>query len=106
VIPWFVITIASYVLTLAVLMPAIMQAATGTGTSAALSRRMALFPMLIAAVGAVLSLGKDIFFLTMTRRKLYSEFREMAVRIVAPIHFSPPKPVASPLIPPPVASAR
>jgi hypothetical protein len=106
VIPWFVITIASYVLTLAVLMPAIMQAATGTGTSAALSRRMALFPMLIAAVGAVLSLGKDIFFLTMTRRKLYSEFREMAVRIVAPIHFSRPTPVASPLIPPPVNSAR
>jgi len=106
VIPGLVITFASYLVSMLVLMPAIMQGATGTGVAAAVNRRIALFPMLIAGVAAVLSLAKDAFFLILARRKLHTQFRDMAVQAVAPIHISPRKVAPIPVAAPPMISSR
>lgn len=92
VIPWFGITFASYLLSMIVLMPAIMKSATATGTSTMITSRIALYPLLVAMVAGVLALAKDVLFITLARRKLHSQFREMAVRIVAPIHLATPMP--------------
>lgn len=106
VIPWFVITFASYLISVLVLMPVFMQASTGTGTAAAITGRMAWFPFLITTVAAVLALAKDIFFVVLSRRKLNSQFREMAVRAVAPIHVAPPPPLPRPTTPSPMIPAQ
>ncbi len=86
VLPWFVITFASYLISFLVLMPLFAQSAAGSGASAAFARRMAFFPLLITAVAGLLAVAKDVFFILLARRKLNSQFREMAVRAVAPIH--------------------
>ena len=51
-------------------------------------------------------MGKDIFFFMLARRKLYSNFRDMAVRAVVPIHFVVPPPASPPAASPPVIAAK
>ncbi len=63
-------------------------------------------PLLGAVLTTALTVGKDILFATWARRRLFSSFRELAVRAVAPVHI--PKPVG-PTPPPmrlPVGGAR
>ncbi len=100
IIPWFAITFASYLLTFAVLMPLLMQAAAGSGTATALTNRMAFFPFLLTAVTGLLALAKDVFFVMLARRKLYSQFREMAVPSVSPVQVTV-RPQAPPAAAPP-----
>jgi hypothetical protein len=54
------------------------------------------YPFLTTVFTGILSLAKDIFFTALARRKLYSEFRELAVRGVAPIQLSLPPIIATP----------
>jgi hypothetical protein len=106
VIPWFVIAFASSLISFLVLMPLLTQSATGTGATAALTQRMAWFPFLISAVAAVLAIAKNIFFVALSRRKLNSQFREMAVRAVVPIHVAPPPSLPRPTTPSPMIPAQ
>jgi hypothetical protein len=105
-IPWFVIAFASSLISFLVLMPLLTQSATGTGATAALTQRMAWFPFLITTVAAVLAIAKDAFFVALSRRKLNSQFREMAVRAVVPIHVAPPPPLPRPTTPSPMIPAQ
>jgi hypothetical protein len=106
VIPWFVISFASAMVIPLLLMPAMMKVATGSPATATVTSRMVWFPFLFTGVTVVLSLGKDIFFFVMARRKLYSNFRDMAVRALVPIHFAVPPPAPPPAATPPVITTR
>jgi hypothetical protein len=106
VIPWIVITFASYLISALVLMPVFMQAATGNSATAAITRRMAWFPFLITAVAGLLAMGKDIFFVVLSWWKLNSQFREMAVRAVVPIHIATPITPPGPPAAPPISPAQ
>ena len=86
VIPWFVVSFASY-LSLALL--AFSGITAGARAAAAGPRIMMFFPLIISGVTTVLSLAKDIAFCLWTRKKLYSEFRERALRAIAPIRPAP-----------------
>jgi hypothetical protein len=104
IIPWFVITFASYLVSALVLMPVFMQASSGSGATAAITRRMAWFPFLIVAVSGLLALAKDVFYVWLARKQLNSQFREMAVRIVSPIHVAPVAPPRPPVAAPAVSA--
>jgi ABC-type transport system involved in cytochrome c biogenesis permease component len=101
VIPWFAITFASSLLSFLVVIPMLAQTATGSGPKAASAGPMAWFPFLSTTVAGVLALGKDSLFVVLARRKLYSQFREMAARVVAPLHVAPPRPRPRPIAAPP-----
>ena len=66
------------------------------GKASSPTRFMLWYPFFTAVVTGILSLAKDIFFTALARRKLYSEFRELAVRGVAPIQLSLPPIIAVP----------
>jgi hypothetical protein len=108
VIPWFVILFASALIVPLVLLPSLMR---GTATAAALLMAWG-FPLLTSGMASVLYLIKDVAFVLWTRRKLYSEFRERASRVVAPIWPAQPLPLAekgpppTSLTTPPPTSAR
>ncbi|MHB8522971.1 MAG: ABC transporter permease subunit [Limisphaerales bacterium] len=98
VIPWFVIGFASAILLQLLLLPAMLR-----GGSGGPSRNFMFYPLLQSALVTVLSLAKDLGFALWARRKLHSEFRERAVRAVAPIRFAPPPPLPRPGTPPVIA---
>ena len=108
VIPWFVISFASTMGAMLVIMPRLLkQGLAGTNqTSTAASQMMIWFPLIMAALAAGLSVAKDIIFFVWARRKLYSTFREQASRTLGQPQF-----VALPLPPraiptPPVISVQ
>ena len=58
------------------------------------------FPMLFTIVPLALSLVKDIFFVMLARRKLYSDFRALAVKALVPVQVAVPPPLSRPAAPP------
>lgn len=97
IIPWFVLAFASAIIVPLLLLPAMLR-----GGSLGPSRIM-FYPLLQSAVVTVLSLAKDVGFALWARRKLYSEFRQRAVRAVAPIRLALPPPLPRPGTPPVIA---
>jgi hypothetical protein len=105
IIPWIVIYFASVILTYLVFIPTIMRTVASSNPSTSISGGFAWFPLVFSAASGILFIGKDVFFTLLARRKLYSQFREMSVRITAPVHpvvTAAPRPVAAP----PMATAR
>jgi len=92
--PWFVIAFASSLI-LGLLMVAVMMPSFTKGTTPNPTSLVVWYPLLTAVLTTFLSLGKDVFFAVWARRKLFSDFRELAVRAVAPVR------LASPLVPTP-----
>lgn len=93
IIPWFVIAFASSMISALVLIP---------GLRSKTMVSMQWFPWINMFLGAALSLGKDVFFIVLARRRLYPGFREMAVRAISPVRLAVPPPrsiTAPPIIP-------
>jgi hypothetical protein len=105
VIPWFVISFASGLIVGLFMMSAMMPALKKTGTPNTASL-MAWFPLVSVLLTCALSLAKDFFLWAMARRKLYANFRDMAVRAVVPIQFAVPPPPATAAVAPPVIAAQ
>ncbi len=101
VIPWFVITFASSIGVGLLMMPLMVKAGGKPPTVFP-----SLFPFLLMLVPLVLSLGKDVFFFVLARRKLYANFRDMAVQAVVPIQFTVPPLAPRPAATPPVIPAQ
>jgi hypothetical protein len=87
VIPWFALTFVSMLAFPLLLLPSLING------GAATSQMMVWFPLFLSAAMATLSLAKDIAFIFWARRKLYSEFRDRVVRVVAPIQPTLPPPL-------------
>jgi len=96
IIPWFVIMIAAGMLVPLVLFPVLLKGGAGATTSFSL-----WYPLLSTGLTVCLSLGKDYFFWSWSRRKLMRDFREQATRVVAPvmIHSTAARVPAPPIIP-------
>ena len=80
VIPWFVVSFTSMLI-----VPLLLFSNLIKGLPSATSQMMVWYPLLFLGLATTLYLIKDIVFLLWARRKLYSEFREQAVRSVSPI---------------------
>ena len=101
IIPLFIIYIGSS-MGLGLIMIPLMAKAGGTRSAAFGS----WYPFLFTVVPVVLFLAKDIFFFVIARRKLYGNFRDLAVRAVVPIQFNVPQPAPRLTATPPVITAR
>ena len=88
IIPWFGVTFASALAVPLLLLPRLFR-----GTPTGPSQFMVWYPLLTVAVTTVLYLIKDIAFALWARRKLYSEFRERAAGVAAPIRPALPPPL-------------
>jgi hypothetical protein len=97
VVPWFVLSFLSMVVALAVVLPNAAKwaaAANSKAGTATITATMSNMPLLMAGVGTVFSLAKDVAFVIWSRRKLLSSFRQQACG-------SPSLRVGSPAPPPP-----
>ena len=88
IIPWFGVTFASALAVPLLLLPRLFR-----GTPTGPSQFMFWYPLLTVAVTTALYLIKDIAFSLWARRKLYSEFRERAAGVAAPIRPALPPPL-------------
>jgi hypothetical protein len=111
VIPWLVISFVSGILVAVVLFPLMMMksggAVSGTVTTSVTnagsttvtmttgsSGVVMAFPFVMAVVGCVMTVGKDVVFILLARRKLWSSFREMAVAGISPVEYKAPPVIA------------
>jgi len=62
----------------------------GRGFTGVAPQMLAWFPLLSAVVSTTLYVIKDLAFIIWARRKLFSEFRNVATRTVLPISLPPP----------------
>ena len=100
VIPTLVITFASSIGVMVVIMPIATRGALAPGKSGMPTASvMSWFPLVAAGIGGLLTLAKDVGFIVWARRRLYSMFREQASRGMAPLRPVPPA-VPPPVIPP------
>lgn len=106
VIPWFVLSFAAGLILSLMVMPAMVKVATGPAAPTVGVSRMIWFPFLYTGLTVVLSLGKDILLFIIARRKLYANFRDMAVRAIVPIQITVPPPAPRPAATPPVIPAQ
>jgi hypothetical protein len=106
VIPWFVLSFAAGLILSLMVMPTMVKVATGPAAATLGASRMMWFPFLYTGLTVVLSLGKDVFFFVLARRKLYANFRDMAVRAIVPIQFTVPPPPPRLAATPPVIPAQ
>ena len=105
ILPWLVIAFGSSVivglLLMRVMMPVITKGATPNPASV-----MVWYPIISMGLTCVLSLAKDAVFMVLARRKLYANFRDMAVRAIVPIQITVPPPAPRPAATPPVIPAQ
>src|SRR5207244_3384627 len=94
VIPWFVVSFTS-----SFILGVLAFSGITTGAAAAGPRIIMFFPLILSGATTVLSLAKDIAFCLWARKKLYSEFRERALRAVV-------GPIRPPLPPPPLSAMQ
>ncbi len=87
--PWFVITFASSLI-LGLLMVVVMMPSFTKGNTSQAAGLVVWYPLLAAALTVTLTLAKDILFAVWARRKLFADFRELAVRAVAPVRPTTP----------------
>ena len=108
IVPWFVISVASGILTFLVLMPTFMSftsKASSGGT--AISTRMGMwFPLLSVGFATVMSLTKDAGFIVWARNRLNGSFREQATKGIGDAPASVPAPLPPPIPAPPVILAN
>ena len=89
IVPWFVISFVSSI-GLGLLMVGIMLPAIKQGTTPNPASLMGWFPVITAAVSGGLSVAKDVFFIRLARRKLYTTFRDSAALGLTPVRFDGP----------------
>jgi len=104
IIPALVIYVASAFLMMAVMMPYLWKL-TQTKSPTASFPWMTWYPLLSVALGATLSLAKDIGFFVWSRKKLFSSFREEAARSLGQPRFAAP-PILQPIAAPPVTTVQ
>jgi hypothetical protein len=105
IIPALVISFASSIGIMLLVMPVLMRGVVAPGQRGMPSASlMSWFPLLTVATGAALTLAKDIGFIVWARRRLYSSFREQASPGMAMLRPVPPA-ITPPVIPPPVIPA-
>ncbi|MBI3417114.1 MAG: ABC transporter permease subunit [Verrucomicrobia bacterium] len=99
IIPWFVVSFLS-----AMAIPLVMMLTMYKGRPTGGTQLMEWFPVITSGLAIVMHLGKDIGFIRWSRKKLGEQFREHALRAVAPIRppLPPPLPLSS--VPPIVAT--
>lgn len=105
IIPWLVITFASYILVSIMVLPLLVKFTNTAGTNANSNAFMSSFmwyPFLIALTVGVLSVIKDIVFIALARNRLLKNFRTIAIRAVLPIHAVPPPLQVQRPMPPPL----
>ena len=100
IIPWFAIAFASALAVPLLLLPRMFRT-----VSAGPTQFMVWYPLVAAAVSTSLYLIKDVVFVVLARRRLYSGFRERAWRAVAPIHAPLPPPLPRANVPPVIPTA-
>jgi hypothetical protein len=99
IIPWFGVSFAS-----AMVVPLFLWPRVTRGIAASPSLMMVWYPLITSGVATLLYLAKDLGFWLWARRKLHSEFRERAVRAVAPVRLALPPPLPRVGSPPIIAS--
>jgi ABC-type transport system involved in multi-copper enzyme maturation permease subunit len=98
IVPFIVISFGSSMAIGLLLMPYLWK--NGASSSTAF---MVWYPFLSTLLTATLFLAKDIGFFMLSRKTLYSSFREQAVRSVSPATIAIPSPIpAPPVIPSPI----
>lgn len=105
IVPGFVIGFASS-LVLAALMFGFMIPSVTSGNTPNPLRFMNWYPFVNEAVVFVLSLAKDIGFVVWARRKLFSDFREVAARALSPVRIAPPAVPSPPVIAQPAGGLK
>ena len=101
VLPWMVIWFGATVLSTMLILPLIAASSSGGGAI------WIWFPIAKEVVAMSLAVAKDVLFILLVRKKLRTEFRDMAVRAVSPVRIvtAPVPPlIASPIPAPPVMS--
>ncbi len=109
IIPVMVIKFSSQILGALLFMPMLYGGGSGAGW---VSWRAALWPLITASTACLLSVGKDVFFIVWSRKRLYGSFREQAARIFNQPRLAippgspprPPPPAPPPMARPPVAA--
>ena len=86
VIPWFVASFAAMIIVPLMLIPSLFR---GAG-----SQMMMWYPLITGLMSATLYLGKNAAFILWSRKKLYTQFRERAVRAISPVLTHVPPPLA------------
>lgn len=97
IVPFIVITFGTAVTVGHLLMPYLLSSSSSAGFTL-------WYPFLSALFTAALFLAKDIGFFILSRKNLYSSFREFAIRSVSPPPLAIPPPVPVPPVIPPVAA--
>ncbi len=100
IIPWFALSFVSGILMAALAFRGVL--AFGGGTSAAW---VSWFPLVSVVVTGLLTWAKDAGLALWARRKLHTQFRELAARSVTPVRVPPPPPRPRPAGPPPVIAS-
>ncbi len=100
IIPWFIISFLSTIVTGTVLMSGMI---TSSGNNP--GDFMAWYPLVTIAIKAILACTKDILFWQWARRRLHQNLRTVAAQIAAPIHITKPPPLPGPAATPPVLPA-
>jgi hypothetical protein len=108
VIPWFVITFASIMGSMLVIMPGLLKGGLTSSkrTSASVNQIMVWFPFIMAALAAGLSIGKDIGFFVWARRNLYRSFRAQAALTLGQPRFATLPLAPRSIAPPPIIPAQ
>ncbi len=108
VVPWFVISISSGIVTMLVLMPTfINMASKGSSSPTGMSTSIGMWlPLLSVGFSTVMSLAKDAGFIAWSRNRLNSSFREQAAKSIGFAPVMAPGPVPPPIPTPPVILAN
>ena len=109
VVPWMLISFSSILVLPLLLLPRLLQAGGSGANSAAMTTIMTTwYPLVTTGMALLLNLGKNIAFTAWARRKLYTSFREQAVRSLSPVKMALAAPVpVSPRVPaPPVVIGK
>jgi hypothetical protein len=101
IIPWFVISFVGGLLLQLLLLPIVLNRGLATSASGSF---YTFYWLGNVAAASCLALGKDIGFILWARRKLFTQFREKVMAILAPQPIPPrlPPTPAPPLLPPPL----
>jgi hypothetical protein len=103
VIPWFAMAFVIGMMT-AMVMSGLLFRTMSRGSSAPFAS-FVWWPLLSAALAAVLAVGKDIGFIVWSRRKLHSSLREEAARSLGQPRYVVPRPLPAAAAAPPVIAA-
>jgi len=105
IVPGMIIHFVASLLT-GILMVAAMAPTIAKGSKANPTSLFAWYPLLAATLTMILSVGKDVVFAVWARRRLFTDFRVLAMQAVSPIRHVPLVVPTRPPISPPAGRAR